>query len=159
MNKTELATFGAGCFWGVEETFRTLPGVISTAVGYMGGETPNPTYEAVCTDLTGHVEVVHIEFDPVVVSYEKLLDIFWANHNPTTRNRQGPDVGTQYRSVIFFHTPEQQVAAEKSKTVLEQSGKWKSPIVTQVVPAEVFYPAEEYHQQYLKKRGLGSCHV
>lgn len=155
----ELATFGAGCFWGVEERFRTTPGVISTAVGYEGGTTTNPTYEDVCTDGTGHAEVVQMEFDPSKVSYDQLLEIFWANHNPTTMNRQGPDIGTQYRSVIFYHTPEQKAAAEKSKAALEASGKWKQPIVTQIVAAQPFYKAEDYHQQYLAKRGLSTCHI
>lgn len=156
---SQLATFGAGCFWGVEERFRTTPGVISTAVGYEGGTMENPTYEDVCTDTTGHAEVVQIEFDSEKVSYEALLEIFWANHNPTTLNRQGPDIGTQYRSVIFYHSPEQKAAAEKSKAALEASGKWKQPIVTQIVPAQAFYKAEDYHQQYLAKRGLNTCHI
>jgi peptide-methionine (S)-S-oxide reductase len=155
----ETATFGAGCFWGVEETFRVLPGVLSTAVGYAGGSTENPNYEAVCTDLTGHAEVVQIVFDPAVIAYEKLLDVFWKNHNPTTSNQQGPDFGSQYRSVIFTHSQEQKKIAEASKIALESSGMWKRPIVTQIVDATQFYPAEEYHQQYLKKRGLGSCHL
>lgn len=155
----EKATFGAGCFWGVEERFRKIPGVIETAVGYEGGDTDNPTYKEVCTDTTGHAEVVQVEYDPEKVSYGALLDIFWANHNPTTKNRQGPDVGTQYRSVIFYHSPEQQAAAQASKDTLEASGKWKSPIVTDIVPAQTFYKAEEYHQKYLMKRGEESCHV
>lgn len=156
---SETATFGAGCFWGVEETFRVLPGVLSTSVGYAGGLTENPNYEAVCTDLTGHAEVVQVTFDPAVIGYEKLLDVFWKNHNPTTQNQQGPDFGSQYRSVIFTHSPEQKKIAEASKTALEASGAWKRPIVTQIVDAQTFYPAEDYHQQYLKKRGLGSCHL
>ena len=155
----QLATFGAGCFWGVEERFRTTPGVISTAVGYEGGTTKKPTYDDVCTDTTGHAEVVQMEFDPAVVSYEQLLDIFWANHNPTTMNRQGPDIGSQYRSVIFYHTPEQKAVAEKSKAAIEKTGKWKSPIVTQIVVAQTFNKAEDYHQQYLAKRGLSTCHI
>lgn len=155
----QTATFGAGCFWGVEELFRTTPGVVSTAVGYMGGNTENPTYEQVCTDGTGHAEVVHMQYDPAQVSYETLLDLFWTNHNPTTLNRQGPDEGTQYRSVIFFHTPEQEMIAKKSMEKVEQSGKWKRPIVTQIAPAKPFYKAEDYHQQYLAKRGLSSCHM
>ena len=154
-----LATFGAGCFWGVEEVFRQIPGVKDTAVGYMGGKTENPTYEEVCTDKTGHAEVVQVEFDPKQVTYEELLEVFWNNHNPTTLNRQGPDVGTQYRSVIFYHSDEQQQAAEASKKQLDQSGKWKDPVVTQIVPASTFWRAEEYHQRYLQKRGLNACHL
>ncbi|PTX49623.1 peptide-methionine (S)-S-oxide reductase [Melghirimyces profundicolus] len=153
------ATFGAGCFWGVEELFRKVDGVTSTAVGYMGGTKENPTYEEVCTNRTGHAEVVDLEYDPSVVSYEELLQIFWDNHNPTTLNRQGPDIGSQYRSVIFYHTPEQKEIAEKSKKELEASGKWKDPIVTQIEPAGPFYRAEEYHQRYLQKRGQSSCHI
>ena len=156
----DTATFAAGCFWGVEELFRELPGVQSTMVGYTGGSRPNPTYEAVCTDTTGHVEAVQIVYDPAVVSYDKLLNIFWDNHNPTTVDRQGPDVGSQYRSAIFYHSPEQQHLAEVAKAALEASGKWAPrPIVTQVVPASEFFKAEDYHQQYLAKRGLGSCRV
>ena len=155
----EKATFGAGCFWGVESTFRSIEGVTDAAVGYAGGRTENPTYEDVCTDETGHAEVVQVEFDPSVVSYEKLLDVFWANHNPTTLNRQGPDVGTQYRSVIFYHSPEQRAAAESSKAALEKSGKFRSPIVTQIEPAPKFYRAEEYHQRYLEKRGRSHCAI
>jgi len=159
MQQSELATFGAGCFWGVEETFRQVPGVLETAVGYMGGTLENPTYEDVCTGQTGHAEVIHVTFDPSQVSYEALLDIFWKNHNPTTPNQQGPDFGTQYRSVIFYHTPEQQKIAEASKEALEASGTWKKPIVTQIVPASTFWIAEDYHQRYLQKRGLGACHI
>ncbi|TCS94714.1 peptide-methionine (S)-S-oxide reductase MsrA [Hazenella coriacea] len=154
-----LATFGAGCFWGVEETFRQILGVKETSVGYMGGETEQPTYEEVCTDQTGHAEVVHLEYDPTVISYEDLLKVFWENHNPTTLNRQGPDVGTQYRSVIFYHTEEQKEIAEISLKQLDQSGRWKNPIVTQIVPVAAFYRAEEYHQRYLQKRGFNSCHM
>jgi len=154
-----IATFGAGCFWGVEELFRALDGVTETAVGYMGGEIEHPTYEDVCTDRTGHAEVVQVTYDPERISYEKLLDIFWSNHNPTTLNRQGPDVGTQYRSVIFYHTPEQKAVAEQSKRALESARKFSSPIVTQIVEAETFYRAEDCHQQYLAKRGLGSCAI
>ncbi len=157
MPQTELATLGAGCFWGVEERYRQLPGVIETAVGYMGGETENPTYQDVCSDTTGHAEVVHLRFDPSQISYEALLKVFWENHNPTTLNRQGPDFGTQYRSVIFTHTDAQREAAEASKAALEASGKWKQPIVTEIVPAQTFYRAEEYHQKYLLKNG-GVCH-
>lgn len=154
-----LATFGAGCFWGVEEAFRQLDGVINTAVGYEGGTVEDPTYKQVCTDLTGHAEVVQVEYDPARVSYEQLLELFWANHDPTQLNRQGPDIGTQYRSVIFYHTPEQQAAAAASKQQLEASGRFRRPIATQIVPAETFYRAEEYHQQYLAKRGLRGCGI
>jgi peptide-methionine (S)-S-oxide reductase len=156
---TQLATFGAGCFWGVEARFRQVPGVVGTAVGYMGGTLERPTYEAVCTDRTGHAEVVQVEYDPARVSYEQLLDVFWDNHDPTTLNRQGPDVGTQYRSAIFFHTPEQQAAALASKEARQASGRYPRPIVTEVVPACTFWRAEEYHQQYLEKRGLAHCHL
>jgi peptide-methionine (S)-S-oxide reductase len=151
----EKATFGAGCFWHVEEAFRKVKGVVSTAVGYIGGTKKNPTYEEVCTDTTGHAEVVQVEFDPRKVSYEELLKIFWSIHDPTTRNRQGPDVGTQYRSVIFYHNEKQRIAAEKSKKLEQQ--KYKKSIVTEIVSAEEFYRAEEYHQQYLEKRGLKTC--
>jgi len=154
----QKATFGAGCFWGVEAEFRQLPkGVVSTAVGYEGGTMKNPTYRDVCTDRTGHAEAVEVEYDPEKVSYEDLLKVFWANHDPTTLNRQGPDVGTQYRSVIFYHTPEQQAAALASKEKLEKSGRYRRPIVTEIVPATSFYRAEDYHQQYMEKRGLSSC--
>jgi peptide-methionine (S)-S-oxide reductase len=156
---TEKATFGAGCFWGVEETFRKLKGVTSTAVGYAGGTKDNPSYEDVCSDETGHAEVVQLEFDPSQITYDQLLDVFWSNHNPTTMNRQGPDVGTQYRSVIFYHSPEQKAAAEASKQKLAASGKFNRPIVTQVEPAPKFWPAEEYHQQYLAKRGQSHCAI
>jgi peptide-methionine (S)-S-oxide reductase len=154
----QLATFGAGCFWGVEELFRVHKGVRDTQVGYEGGEKSNPTYEDVCTDESGHAEVVQVEFDPSEVSYEELLKIFWENHDPTTMNRQGPDEGTQYRSVIFYHTPEQKIIAEKSKEEIDNSGKFHDPVVTQIDPASKFYPAEEYHQKYLMKRGLNVCH-
>lgn len=154
----ELATFGAGCFWGVEDVFMNKPGVVETAVGYMGGTLKNPTYEMVCTDQTGHAEVVQVTFDPQKVSYEELLNVFWDNHNPTTKNRQGPDIGSQYRSAIFFHTPEQQKIAEESKGKMDVMGKWKSPIVTVIEPAQTFWRAEEYHQKYHQKNG-GSCHV
>ena len=153
------ATFGAGCFWGVEEEFRKVPGVLETAVGYAGGRKDNPTYEDVCSDDTGHAEVVEVEYDPARVSYDQLLDVFWNNHNPTTLNRQGPDVGTQYRSAVFFHTPEQQEAAKASKERLEKSGRFQRPIVTEITPASRFWRAEEYHQRYFEKRGGGSCHV
>jgi len=156
---TEKATFGAGCFWGVEATFRAVPGVIDAAVGYAGGKTANPTYEDVCSHTTGHAEVVQVEFNPAAVSYEKLLDVFWSNHNPTTLNRQGPDVGDQYRSVIFYHSPEQQATAEASKERLNQSGRFKSPIVTFIQPAPTFHRAEEYHQRYLEKHGRSHCAI
>lgn len=156
-SRSEIATFGAGCFWGVEEVFLRTKGVTSTAVGYMGGTTENPRYEQVCYANTGHAEVVQVTFDPSVISYDDLLAIFWENHNPTTKNRQGPDVGDQYRSVIFFHSSEQEQAALRSKAALEKSGTWKDPIVTQIVRAQTFYRAEDYHQQYLRKRGLDSC--
>lgn len=155
----QTATFGAGCFWGVEAAFREIPGVVDTAVGYMGGSLPNPTYKDVCTDLTGHAEVVQIEFDESRVSYEQLLDVFWRIHDPTSLNRQGPDVGTQYRSVIFFHTPEQERAARESLRRLESSGRYSKPIVTEIAPAQTFWRAEEYHQRYLEKRGLKHCHL
>lgn len=156
----EKAMFAAGCFWGVEETFRRIDGVTSTRVGYAGGWVPNPNYEQVCTDRTGHAETVEIEFDPARVSYTDLLRAFWEMHDPTTLNRQGPDVGTQYRSVIFFHTPEQEAAARASKDALERSGRYRNPIVTEILPAPPFYPAEEYHQRYLEKRGLAAhCHT
>jgi peptide-methionine (S)-S-oxide reductase len=154
----EKATFAAGCFWGVEEAFRQVEGVVSTAVGYEGGATKNPTYEDVCTDRTGHAEAVEVEYDPTRVSYDDLLDVFWQIHDPTTPNRQGPDVGTQYRSAIFYHTPEQQAAAIASKERQGRSGQSSRPIVTQIVPATTFYRAEEYHQRYLEKRGEASCH-
>jgi peptide-methionine (S)-S-oxide reductase len=156
---TQKAMFGAGCFWGVEEAFRQVPGVIETTVGYSGGTTKNPTYKDVCTDRTGHVEVVLVEYDPAQVGYDKLLEVFWKAHNPTQVNRQGPDVGSQYRSVIFVYSPEQEAAAKASKEKLAASGKFKQPIATAIEPAREFYKAEEYHQKYLFKRGLGSCHV
>lgn len=155
----EIATFGAGCFWGVEEAFRPLTGVVKTEVGYSGGNFRNPTYEDVCANRTGHAEVVKITFDPIKISYEKLLEIFWKSHNPTTRNRQGPDVGSQYRSVIFFHSAKQKQLAHFSKEKLEKLGRFSSPIVTEIVPAGAFYRAEDYHQQYLIKRGMGACHI
>jgi len=154
----EKATFGAGCFWGIEAAFRQVPGVISTQVGYMGGTLSNPTYEDVCTDRTGHAEVVEVTYDPAKVSYEDLLNLFWQIHDPTQKNRQGPDVGTQYRSVIFFHTPRQEAAARASKEKLVRAGSHKGPIATELVPATEFWRAEEYHQQYLGKRGLAQCH-
>src|SRR5213082_2424455 len=141
-----IATFAAGCFWGVEAAFRQVKGVTSTAVGYAGGTFKDPTYQDVCSGTTGHAEVVQVEFDPAKVSYDELLKVFWENHDPTTLNRQGPDVGAQYRSVIFYHTPEQQAAAEASKQKLADRGRYRRPIVTQIVPASTFYRAEEYHQ-------------
>lgn len=156
---TEKATFGAGCFWGVEATFRQIAGVKDVAVGYAGGTTKNPTYEQVCSDQTGHAEVVEVTFDPASVSYETLLDVFWRNHDPTTRNRQGPDVGSQYRSVIFYHSPQQKAAAETKLAELEKSGRFRRPIVTQIEPAPPFYRAEDYHQQYLAKHGRTHCAI
>ena len=156
---TEKAMFGAGCFWGVESTFRNIKGVTAATVGYAGGTTDNPTYEDVCSSETGHAEVVEVEFDPAAVTYQQLLDVFWANHDPTTPNRQGPDVGTQYRSAIFCYTPEQQTAAEESKAEQGTSGRFRRPIVTQIEPAPKFYRAEEYHQRYLEKRGLAHCAI
>lgn len=157
--KTEIATFAAGCFWGVEETFRKIPGVKATAVGYTGGHFDKPSYQEVCTDRTGHAEAVEVEFDPAKVSYEQLLKVFWENHDPTTMNRQGPDYGTQYRSAVFYHSPEQKAAAEASKKELAASGKYRGEIVTEIVPATTFWKAEEYHQQYLEKNGMAGCHV
>jgi peptide-methionine (S)-S-oxide reductase len=156
---TELATFGAGCFWGVEATFRNVKGVKDATVGYLGGTLESPTYKDVCTGRTGHAEVVQLVYDPSQVTYEKLLEVFWENHNPTTQNRQGPDVGTQYRSAIFYHTDEQKRIAEESKAKLTASGKFSRPIVTEITPASTFYKAEDYHQRYLEKRGLASCHI
>ena len=150
----EEATFGAGCFWGVEAAFGQLSGVQSTSVGYLGGEFENPTYQHVCSGQTGHAEVVRVEYDPARIAYEDLLDLFWKVRDPTTSNRQGPDVGTQYRSAIFFHTPQQQAAAETSKARLEASGRYPNPIVTEITPVSEFYMAEDYHQQYFEKRGI-----
>ncbi|MGH9440824.1 MAG: peptide-methionine (S)-S-oxide reductase MsrA [Thermoanaerobaculia bacterium] len=155
----ERATFAAGCFWGVEAAFRQVEGVTATTVGYSGGRLPNATYKDVCSGTTGHAEVVEVEFDPSKVSYDDLLNVFWENHDPTTLNRQGPDVGEQYRSAIFFHTPEQQAAATASKEKLRASGKFPRPIVTEITPASEFYRAEDYHQQYLEKRGLATCRI
>jgi peptide-methionine (S)-S-oxide reductase len=157
--KTEIATFAEGCFWGVEVTYRNTPGVTDAAVGYMGGTLASPTYKDVCTDRTGHAEVVRIEFDSDKLTYEQLLDVFWESHDPTQVNRQGPDVGTQYRSAIFHHTPEQREIAIASKRKLDSSGKFKTPIATEIVPASEFWRAEEYNQQYLHKRGLATCHI
>jgi peptide-methionine (S)-S-oxide reductase len=153
------ATFGAGCFWGVEATFRELPGVIDAAVGYEGGQMLNPTYKDVCTDSTGHAEVVEVKYDPTKIGYERLLEVFWSAHDPTQVNRQGPDFGTQYRSVIFFHTPEQEKTARESKAALEKSGLLRKPVATLIEPAQTFYRAEDYHQQYLAKRGMRHCHI
>ena len=157
--ETQTATFGAGCFWGVEAAFRQIKGVKATAAGFMGGTLDNPTYEDVCYRKTGHAEVVEVEYDPALVSYDELLAVFWENHDPTTLNRQGPDVGEQYRSAIFYHTPEQQAAAEASKQQLEREARYRRPIVTEIIPAATFYKAEDYHQQYLEKRGLSTCHI
>ena len=155
---TEIATFGAGCFWGIEAAFRRIPGVVDAAVGYSGGNTVNPTYQDVCTDETGHAEVVQVTFDPAKVTYDELLDAFWKMHNPTQKNRQGPDFGSQYRTAIFFHSPEQEAAAKKSKAALDASKKFAQPVATEITPAGPFYRAEEYHQKYLEKRGAASCH-
>ena len=155
---SEIATFGAGCFWGVEGAFQQVPGVLETAVGYSGGDTLNPTYKDVCTDETGHAEVVQVTFDPTKVSYGQLLDVFWKIHDPTQVNRQGRDFGTQYRTAIFFHSPEQEAAAKKALAALEASGRFKRRIATEITPASTFYRAEEYHQKYLQKRGAASCH-
>jgi peptide-methionine (S)-S-oxide reductase len=155
---TQKATFAAGCFWGVEETFRTTPGVLSTKVGYVGGHTEHPTYEDICGHGTGHAEAVEVEFEPSKISFEKLLQLFWDNHNPTTLNRQGPDVGDQYRSAIFYHSPEQESQARASMDRMNKE-KFQGKIVTQIVPEAKFWRAEEYHQQYLKKRGLDNCHI
>jgi len=153
------ATFGAGCFWGVEARFQQVPGVTATAVGYEGGALDNPTYRDVCTDATGHAEVVEIDYDPAKVSYEQLLDLFFELHDPTQLNRQGPDWGKQYRSVVFYHSPEQEAAAKQVIARLTEAKRFSKPIVTQVVPAETFWRAEEYHQKYLEKRGAVSCHI
>ncbi|MDX1385928.1 MAG: peptide-methionine (S)-S-oxide reductase MsrA [Thermoanaerobaculia bacterium] len=155
----EKATFAAGCFWGVEAAFRQLDGVLSTRVGYTGGTAERPTYKDVCSGATGHAEAVEVTYDPERVSYEALLEAFWSNHDPTTRDRQGPDVGSQYRSAIFFHSGEQQRAAAASRDRLTEEGRFRRPIVTQLVPAATFWEAEDYHQQYLEKRGLASCHI
>jgi peptide-methionine (S)-S-oxide reductase len=157
--KTDTATFAAGCFWGVQASFDKVKGVVSTTVGYTGGHTEKPTYRDVCSDTTGHAEAVEVVFDPQAITYEQLLDKFWATHDPTTLNRQGPDFGSQYRSVIFYHSPEQQAAALASKGKLEKSGKYRQPVVTEIVPAATFWRAEEYHQKYFQKNGGGSCHL
>jgi peptide-methionine (S)-S-oxide reductase len=155
----EIATFGAGCFWGIEAAFRRVPGVLDATVGYSGGRTENPSYQDVCTDTTGHAEVVQVTFDPEKLSYDQLLNTFWTIHDPTQVNRQGPDYGKQYRTAIFFHTPEQEAAAKKSKQALAASGKLRRPIATEITPAGPFWRAEEYHQRYLEKRGAASCHI
>ncbi|MGH7527612.1 MAG: peptide-methionine (S)-S-oxide reductase MsrA [Gemmatimonadales bacterium] len=159
MTETRKATFGAGCFWGVEVTFRQVPGVVDAAAGYSGGSLPNPTYEDVCTGRTGHAEVVEVTYDPTRVSYDDLLNVFWTNHDPTTLNRQGPDRGTQYRSAIFYHDEEQRATAMASKERWDRSGRFRTPIVTEIAPASPFYRAEDYHQRYLEKRGLANCHL
>jgi peptide-methionine (S)-S-oxide reductase len=159
MRDNEVAIFGAGCFWGVEADFRQVPGVVATSVGYAGGTLPNPTYGDVCSHTTGHAEVVRVEYNLSEVSYDELLRVFWESHNPTQLNRQGPDIGDQYRSVIFYLSPEQKQAAESSKAELERSGKFRRPIVTEISPAPTFYLAEEYHQQYLEKRGQSHCRI
>jgi peptide-methionine (S)-S-oxide reductase len=154
-----IATFAAGCFWGVEDAFRQVEGVTSTTVGYTGGTTKSPSYKEVCTGRTGHAEAVEVEFDPAKVSYLQLLAVFWKSHDPTTMNRQGPDVGTQYRSAIFYHDAEQEEEAHASKAVLEKDHVFKRPIVTEIMPASEFYRAEDYHQQYFEKQGIRSCHI
>jgi len=155
----QMATFGAGCFWGVEADFRDVKGVADAAVGYSGGTLANPTYRDVCTGATGHAEVVQVTFDPAQVSYEKLLEVFFNLHDPTTLNSQGPDFGAQYRSAIFFHTPEQEASARAMKEKLQKSGRFARPIVTEIAPASQFYRGEEYHQRYLERRGLRACHI
>jgi len=157
---TEIADFAAGCFWGVEEEFRKLPGVVATAVGFEGGHTANPTYPEVCTETTGHAETVRVEFDPHAISYAKLLEVFWALHDPTTLNSQGPDFGDQYRSAIFYQSPSQKEQAQKSKEKLQASGELgQRKIVTEITPTSTFTKAEEYHQQYVEKGGYASCHM
>jgi peptide-methionine (S)-S-oxide reductase len=156
---SKIATFGAGCFWGVEAAYRQIPGVLSTRVGYLGGTMENPTYKDVCSGRTGHAEVVEVTYDPARLTYDDLLTVFWENHDPTTLNRQGPDVGVQYRSAIFYHDDQQKAAAEASKAERDRSGRYRRPIVTEITPASQFYEAEDYHQQYLEKRGLASCHI
>ena len=155
----QKATFAAGCFWGVEAAFRQVDGIVETTVGYTGGQLQQPSYEQVCSGTTGHAEAVEVEFDPAKLSYEQLLDVFWQCHNPTQLNRQGPDVGTQYRSAVFYHNSEQQTVAGESKRKLEQSGQYNQPIVTEITAASAYFPAEEYHQQYLEKRGQSSCRL
>jgi peptide-methionine (S)-S-oxide reductase len=157
-SQIEFATFGAGCFWGVEARFRAVDGVLDATSGYMGGK-PNPDYKAVCTGTTGHAEVVQVRFDSQKVSYEELLALFFDMHNPTTLNRQGPDIGNQYRSVVFFHSADQEKAAKNAIAEVDQSGRWPQPVVTRIEPAVTFWPAEEYHQRYLEKNGLGLCSI
>ncbi len=157
--KLEKAYFAAGCFWHVEDAFRHVPGVVGTAVGFMGGHTENPTYKEVCTDRTGHAETIEVVYDPSKVTYDQLLDIFWSHHDPTTLNRQGPDSGSQYRSAIFYLNKEQEEKARASKESLQKSGKFAKPIVTEISPAKTFYKAEEYHQQYFEKTGQRSCGI
>ena len=157
-SQIELATFGAGCFWSVEARFRATEGVLEATSGYMGGQ-PEPSYKAVCTGTTGHAEVVQVQYDAQKVSFETLLALFFDMHNPTTVNRQGPDIGSQYRSVVFFHSPDQEKAALQAIAALDQSGRWPQAVVTQVVAAMPFWPAEEYHQRYLEKHGLGFCSI
>ena len=157
MSKIEKATFAAGCFWGIESAFCPIDGVISTQVGYSGGHTENPTYDEVCTDKTGHAESVLIEFDPDIVSYDNLLELFWNIHDPTTINRQGPDVGSQYRSIVFYHNEDQKNKALALKEKLEKSGKFSRKIVTEIIPESKFYKAEDYHQKYFHKRGIARC--
>jgi peptide-methionine (S)-S-oxide reductase len=157
-NNLQRATFAAGCFWGVEEAFLKMKGVKSTRVGYTGGNFPDPSYEDVCTDITGHAEAIELEFEPNEISYRELLDFFWSIHNPTTMNRQGPDIGSQYRSTIFYHNPEQENIARKSKQQLDDSNSFQNKIVTEIVPAATFYQAENYHQKYYQKIGGGSCY-
>lgn len=159
MSNIEKATFAAGCFWGVEETYRSLSGVLETRVGYTGGQVESPTYEDVCSGVTGHAEALEITFDNTKIGFADLLRIFWKSHNPTTKDRQGPDIGHQYRSAIFYHSDQQRQIAEQSKEELDKSGKYKNPVVTEIVPAQKFWSAEEYHQKYLMKRGLDSCHI
>lgn len=156
-SRIQKATFAAGCFWGVEETFRNIKGVIATVAGYTGGHTEDPSYKEVCTGTTGHAEAVEVTFDPETVSYEYLLKVFWDSHDPTTHDRQGPDIGSQYRSAIFFHDSEQERLAKESKEVLDSSGVYSMPVVTEIAAASAFYPAEEYHQKYLMKRGVKYC--
>lgn len=156
---TATATFGAGCFWGVEATFRQVEGVMDAVSGYMGGHKDNPTYQDICTDTTGHAEVVQVTYDSEKVSYEDLLEVFWSNHNPTTKDRQGPDVGRQYRSAIFFHDEEQREIAERSLGEIEASERFAHPVVTEIASAKTFWRAEEYHQRYLERRGLSTCHI
>lgn len=155
----QKAAFGAGCFWGIEDVFRKINGVVSTQVGYMGGSLKNPTYHDVCTGRTGHAEVVEVTYDASQVSYDDLLSVFWRVHDPTQLNRQGPDIGTNYRSVIFYYTEEQKEVAEKSKMNLSKSGRYRRPIVTEIVPSSTFWRAEEYHQQYYAKGSGGSCRL